>query len=292
MDASANYWYESNMLAVETYNLFGERQDLPDVVHCETIETRSLLHDWEFKPHRHARLHQFLLVESGGGQAVIEDDKRTLGPRDLVNVPMGVVHGFRFLPGTQGWVVTLAAELQEQNLHDGEGLRPLLAKPAIVPFTPDIRQSVRFLFSEYATRDFARAHVLRSLSGVVTGLVARALAEAEPGQARPAHALQHRFEAMLEARYQDHLGVADYAGLLAVTPTHLSRVLRQATGLSASAAIEARVIREARRFLAFSNLQISEIAYQLGYGDPAYFSRVFARATGQSPRAFRQGLEP
>ena len=55
--------------------------------------------------------------------------------------------------------------------------------------------------------------------------------------------------------------------------------MRQATGRPASAAIEERVIREARRNLAYSNLPISEIAYELGFADPAYFSRVFARAT-------------
>ena len=52
--------------SILNFNLFGEFGDLPDVVHCETIEARSLLHDWEFAPHRHAGLHQVLLVERGG----------------------------------------------------------------------------------------------------------------------------------------------------------------------------------------------------------------------------------
>jgi AraC family transcriptional regulator, transcriptional activator of pobA len=34
-------------------------------------------------------------------------------------------------------------------------------------------------------------------------------------------------------------------------------------------------------------MQVAEIAYMLGYADPAYFARVFARATGESPSAFR-----
>ena len=81
--------------------------------------------------------------------------------------------------------------------------------------------------------------------------------------------------------------MSDYARNLAVTPTHLSRVTRAATGLSASRLIEERIIREARRNLVYTNLPISTIAYELGYDDPAYFSRVFSRATGMSPRAFR-----
>jgi AraC family transcriptional activator of pobA len=54
--------------------------------------------------------------------------------------------------------------------------------------------------------------------------------------------------------------------------------------------IEARLMREARRQLAYTSLPVSTIAYTLGFGDPAYFSRVFGRVEGLSPRAFRERL--
>jgi len=47
---------------------------------------------------------------------------------------------------------------------------------------------------------------------------------------------------------------------------------------------------EARRNLVYTNLPVSTIAYTLGFDDPAYFSRVYAAATGLSPRAFRAQL--
>lgn len=291
MDVSTLVWYKSNMKHIENFNLFGEQQDLPDVVHCETIEARSLIHDWEFKPHRHAHLHQFLLLDSGGGQVLIEDIRRDISQGDLVNMPMGVVHGFTFQPGTQGWVVTIASELLEESLHETEGLRSLVQRPEIVKYPQETKRVVQAIFAEYPTRSFARAHILRALSAVLTGLVARAISTQNPLEVRAEHRLQRRFEELLEEHHLSHLGVAGYADLLAVTPTHLSRVMRQTTGQSASAAIEARLIREARRNLAFSNLTVSEVGYQLGFGDPTYFSRVFKRATGQSPRAFRQNLE-
>jgi AraC family transcriptional regulator, transcriptional activator of pobA len=86
---------------IRTYNLFSEANDLPDVVHCKTIAARSVLHEWEFAPHWHARLHQFLLIERGGGQATLEGRSHVLRPMCVVNVPIGDVHGFTFKPDTQ-----------------------------------------------------------------------------------------------------------------------------------------------------------------------------------------------
>jgi AraC family transcriptional activator of pobA len=49
-------------------------------------------------------------------------------------------------------------------------------------------------------------------------------------------------------------------------------------------------MREARRYLAYTHLTITTIADALGYGDPAYFTRVFTRDAGVSPREFRARL--
>src|SRR5947209_7036845 len=99
--------YKSNMRtppakpAIQVYNLFGELGDLPDVVHCETIAARSVRHDWTFPPHRHARLHQVLLIERGGGRASLDGRDHPLGPMRAINVPVGSVHGFSFVRGTE-----------------------------------------------------------------------------------------------------------------------------------------------------------------------------------------------
>nr|HPG62586.1 helix-turn-helix domain-containing protein [Casimicrobium sp.] len=54
--------------------------------------------------------------------------------------------------------------------------------------------------------------------------------------------------------------------------------------------IDERIVREARRNLAYTQLQIATIADTLGFNDAAYFSRVFTRVTGVSPRQFRAQL--
>jgi AraC family transcriptional regulator, transcriptional activator of pobA len=276
---------------IESYNLFGESDDLPDVVHCETIAARSIPNDWEFRPHRHARLHQVLLIAEGGGTGTFDGETVTLASDSLANVPTGCVHSYAFRPATEGWVVTVASEVLDEWLAEGEGLRPLLSRPAVVAGNDEIVAVIGGIFASYEARAFARAHVLRAQVALLAGLVARALAATGAAGAGTETRLQRRFEELVEAHYREHLPVSDYARRLAVTPTHLSRVMRRTTGQPASAVLEARIIREARRNLAYSNLSVSEIAYALGYNDPAHFSRVFARATGHSPRAFRKRIE-
>jgi len=296
MEGSAFVLYNSNMQttpstsSIKVYNLFGEFGDLPDVVHCETIASRSVLHDWTLAVHRHARLHQVLLIERGGGEATLEGHILPLKPMQIVNVPVGHVHGFRFVPDTQGWVLTIAAEILDEALLASEGLRSALSQSAVVRGTPQIRTTMKQIFAEHAARNFGRAHVLRALSAAVIGLVARELNGKSSGNGSADSDLFRRFEALLERHHLERWSVADYANALSVTPTHLNRITRAATGDTASHLILNRLIREARRNLVYTNLPVSTIAYALGFEDPAYFSRVYAAATGLSPRAFRAQL--
>jgi AraC family transcriptional activator of pobA len=296
MDQVHDLLYKSNMRAsarsaIQSYNLFGETRDVPDVIHCETIAARSVLHDWELEPHRHARLHQVLLVSRGGGQVTIEGQRHRLRPMSLVNVPTGQVHGFSFSPGTDGWVVTFVAEFLDQVLVPSEGLARVLGEAAVLRGTAEMRKVATGIFAEFDARHYARAHLLRSLSGMLLGLVARALAaEHGPTARTPGADLVSRFEDLLDARFLEHWPVARYAEALNVTPTHLTRVVRETYGCPATHMIRDRMVREARRHLVYTNLSISQIAYALRFDDPAYFTRTFTQATGQSPRAFRSRI--
>jgi AraC family transcriptional activator of pobA len=274
--------------SIQSYNLFGESGDLPDVVHCETIAARSALYNWIIDPHRHERLHQLLLIEGGRGQARLEAESWILSPRKIVNVPIGVVHGFAFARDTQGWVLTIASEVLDQVLVPAEGLRRVLSMPLVLTSTGKMRTVMKQLSVDFAGRQFGRAHVLRALTSILIGLVAREMAtRAFVPEVKTNMELFERFEALLEEHYREHWNVSRYAAALSITPTHLSRVARVVTGHGASQLIIDRVIREGRRNLVYTNLSISTIAYSLGFRDPAYFSRLFSEVTGLAPREFR-----
>ena len=273
---------------IQSYSLFGESQHLPDVLHCETIADRSALHDWELAPHRHERLHQVLLITEGGGMAELDGESLPLVPGSLVNVPAGHVHAFRFHKHTQGWVTTFADELLDELFMRVGDVRAELTHACVIQATPDVQVTMSQIWQEFCSQAKARALVLRGLSAVLLGWVARHITpdNNKDAQASAARVVQ-RFKALIDQHFLEHWQVSDYAQALAISPTHLSRLTRASTGGSALRLIEARIMREARRNLAYTNLSISTIAYTLGYSDPAYFSRVFTRDAGVSPKAFR-----
>jgi AraC family 4-hydroxyphenylacetate 3-monooxygenase operon regulatory protein len=92
---------------------------------------------------------------------------------------------------------------------------------------------------------------------------------------------------LIEAHFAQHLTVPDYARRLSVTATRLNDVCRRMANLPAKEMVHERVLQEARRLLRFSAISVSELSYQLGFTDPAYFSRFFTRRSGVTPSLFR-----
>ncbi|WP_431276059.1 helix-turn-helix domain-containing protein [Variovorax ureilyticus] len=296
--------YDSNIMrapgsqagSIRSYSLFGELGQLPDVLHCETIAARSVLHSWELASHRHSRLHQLLLLREGSGKAWLESGFVALGRQTLVNVPAGDVHAFSFSPGTQGWVLSLPDELVAQQLGNEPVLSHSLARAVAVSLKADAATQLQSLFSsvlESYGQEGApgRSLVLRGLGTAVLGLAGRAVAEASAHAADSVGSrVLKRFEALLEQQFCSAWRVSDYAQALGVTPTHLSRLARGATGSPVSRLVEARRMREARRQLAYTTASVAAVGELLGFDDPAHFSRVFARTCGCSPRAFRASV--
>ena len=81
--------------------------------------------------------------------------------------------------------------------------------------------------------------------------------------------------------------VAAIAAQLTMSPSYLSDLLRQETGKSAIDHIHSYVISEAKNLLIGADLTVAQIAYQLGFENPPYFSRLFRKETGLNPVAYR-----
>ena len=96
-----------------------------------------------------------------------------------------------------------------------------------------------------------------------------------------------KFKYLLDRSFTQNLTVSSYAEQLNITQHHLNDVVKQITGETASSAIRARSVLEAKRLLAYTDNTITEIADHLGYEDPSYFARVFKKDTNMTPAEFK-----
>ena len=75
--------------------------------------------------------------------------------------------------------------------------------------------------------------------------------------------------------------------MLGYSAKTLARASAEATGLTPKQIIDARLVLEARRLLAYTDVPVSTVGRRIGFDDPANFCRFFTRATGMAPGAFR-----
>jgi len=93
-----------------------------------------------------------------------------------------------------------------------------------------------------------------------------------------------------EGNYRKGIGLKEVAEALGYSPSYLSRLVTRHLGRSLSQQVQSRRMEAARHLLENSDLPVSAVADELGYSDPAHFSRAFNRATGISPKAYRRRL--
>jgi AraC family transcriptional activator of pobA len=280
--------------SLPSFALYGEA-GTPGValLHVESIAARSRLYRWEIGSHLHRGLHQVVWLHAGPVAAML-DESRAEGAGPLaIAVPSGVAHAFSFSPRSEGHVLTFDPRLiseddAEQRMADA--LQSLFAAPRVLPVPAHAAPRLHALFSQL------HAEHESSDPGPVTGWLARAVLWRLAAVARRDHAparhsaqpLYTRWVALAEAHYREHWPVTRYAARLGLSAERLNRMVRNETGSNAQALLHARLVREACRRLVHIAAPVSRIAFELGFGDAAYFSRFFRRHVGVAPGEYRE----
>lgn len=92
----------------------------------------------------------------------------------------------------------------------------------------------------------------------------------------------------IELHYKTKHSARDYADILSITPKALTKLTKTHLNKTLTNLITERIIIEAKRELYLTNKSIKEIAFELGYNDEYYFSRLFKKHTEVAPQLYRE----
>lgn len=281
---------------IPRYALYDEplRPVDPRFIHVETIASRSAPRDWTIRSHAHHDLHQLLLIAGGGGVMQAEAEQWRFAPESLLIAPAGLVHGFRFDPGTRGHILSFADALARPAMASEPALAALFAAARAVMVgtaASAIDRRLARLAAELADMTPLGGLASAAMLSLVLVDAARVLGPGDSGScAGPGREaeLVARFRAQIEARLGEGWSAARHAAALGVSVSRLRAACAVAGGQAPIRMIRQRTMIEARRLLAHGSAPVSAIAYALGFTDAAYFSRWFAREEGRPPGAYRR----
>lgn len=253
-----------------------------------TIQTLAQLaggEDWRVGLAHDQPYHSLFWFTRGQGRILLDGRRRGLGPHNAVFIPAGAL---------------FSVELGRQSL--GQVVSVPVGTPLRLPDMPwHLRvldsqvQSELSAFIEAAQReqsvqrplfqDAMEAHV-----SLISVWLRRqiTLEEHVPQKRSAGERLSREFVRLVSQNYTRGASLSFYAKEMGVTPTHLTRVVKLATGKTAAELLSERVVHAARTLLEETNHPARNIAQHLGFGSAAYFTRFVQQHTGQSPSKLRK----
>jgi len=257
-------------------------------VSVESLQALAQSGRWELESLRSLSSHLLVWITRGQGRAMIDGITRGYGPQTVLFVPSGRLNEIEVGPRVQGLALFLPAAEGLGFPREAQQMR--IAVPADqIELTHLLEEIQREAAIRAPGRDRALAARLTLLS---VWLLRRVHLNERGSAVVPGRSgvLLNDFAALVAEQIDARRSVSWYARALGVTPTHLSRVCRNTLGKPASEVLQDRLMLEARRQLAETDLPVQRIAARLGFSSAAYFTRLFSRRTGRSPTAFRQRL--
>ena len=242
------------------------------------------------KPHRHD-YEEIIIVSKGSPQHFIDFNKETITPPLVIYVAQGKIHQFLPDKNTEGWAVRYKNEfIPQSRFHFYSNFLDNINYTVDTGDCLDKLNAICALMLDEFNQSYPDYIMLRHL---LLALLAKLEAEGKHHlrQERNANNTQlisfNNFLKILEENYKRPEGVDFYAAKLNMSVRNLNLICQSVFNKSVSEIVEIRKLIEARQLLINSDLSISEIGYELGYAEKAYFTRVFTKKTGLTPTDFR-----
>jgi AraC family transcriptional regulator, transcriptional activator of pobA len=261
-------------------------------IHISSIAQMARGAAWRLEQ-LHSREHHLVLwITRGQGRMILQGLRSGIGTHNAVFVPAGTLLALDLGKQCSG----LAAHLPPQRDPAGDiGLpeEPQHLRIRNVQAQAEMSGILDAMQREQTAQRPHADEVMRAQSMLLSVWLRRQMIEhADDGpKVSAAHRLVQAYCALVARDYASAKLMGDYAAELGVTPTHLTRSCREASGLTAADILTQRSLYAARDMIETTDLPLQDIGQSLNFSSPAYFSRFVQHHTGHSPSMLRRSAK-
>ncbi len=241
--------------------------------------------------HRH-NFFYILALKKATGKHEIDFTPYPVGDNTIFFLRPGQVHQLTLEAGSTGWLLGFKPGLFHARDKDFSQLlrkagNTNLYQPGARGFKK-LAAILTYIFREYTGKQEGyQAIINANLDIFFIGLARQGSKSPAVPHTTYAQERLQEFSALLETHISGHKQVAQYAGMMHLSPYQLNAITRTTMGKTCSELINDYIILESKRYLLATSGQVNQIAGHLGYEDVSYFIRFFKKHTGYSPEAFR-----
>lgn len=281
---------------IPVQNLLGEK--LFEIKRLVPVIDREALDE---KPHRH-QWQELIYIKNGRGKHIIDDKVFVLMPNTFYLIGTGQIHDFLEGEDLEGFLLRFKDNfLPPSGLNTQNSLnRSLLGRiiksnelhipePQVIHYESVLEE----LFYEYSLNEqsYAKRAILQYLLLTLLTKLERRLRHMSQDHISldtdHQSKVYHSFLLLIEDNFKLQHRIGFYADELLVDKRKLTAITKKTSGRKPKEILNYRLLTEAKRLLLYTTDTTKEIAYNLGFDDPAYFSRFFKLHTGLSPKAFK-----
>ena len=257
---------------------------LPPIRVCSLVQLTAS-QDWRLSLAHDRDAHLLIWITRGQGRMLLNGTRRGVGTHNAISVPPRTLFSLEL--GRQG--MGLAAVIPDgTQVRLPSGPRQLRIRDVAAI------SELAALFEAAQREDSAARELCQDALDAHVSLMSVwlrrqiTLPENLPLPMNAAARLTASFCERITEFHTTGMTMADHAEALNVTPTHLTRACKAATGRTAADLLTERVLHAARVALMETDVAIQDVARHLGFGSAAYFTRFIQQHAAKTPTALRQ----
>jgi len=247
--------------------------------------------DW----HQPRRLRKYILIWcwQGAITLVVDEQELTLPQHHLVTITSGQYHYVRKAYAADGFILEFSLDFFCKNdndieliFHNGLFCHFSLNEVIAIDRFEVIQTQLEQIGEEVSRKPYQYLVSVHARIELLLIEINRAKVEQGHEIWKP-DALFLKFLELVRHNLDQHLTLTELAEQLNTTEAKLNEQAKLHTGRTAQSVIYGLIVSEAKRLLTYQNLTVKEVAYQLGFNDPFYFSNFFKKHTQLSPKAYQ-----